>query len=407
MNRILLSQKSIFSKENFEKGVETKGKIEGFNMSEYKLNHKFDFEYPERNKKTLRKNLFWCMHILVPNIKYFQEKILGNGPDTALYEDIQMVECSPEMIANIVRANEESEAYLKNRAPQTFDAEDIKGFYDSKFFDPDSELMVFHYMSNINGNGKAILDMKKVPIFEKISLMESILNEMRLKNIGFSSITNEEFLYTFKIFEDYIEKHDEEYRRLLRMMAVVPLPTTNFINGNNDNSSSSQKSTTMTTVEKIDFVYSQYKQKGEIFERENNVREISADEKKKIYCALMLENPYFLENEHLKEIYDIIKYFQVTLSPEQRFCVIKAVEQRKNLLITGSAGVGKSHLIAVLKKKFAYLNLNVALTATTGKASVQIDGKTLHSWGGLGLGIILYLDTFGVISIYLFYFIFF
>jgi ATP-dependent DNA helicase PIF1 len=48
-------------------------------------------------------------------------------------------------------------------------------------------------------------------------------------------------------------------------------------------------------------------------------------------------------------------------------------------------GTGKSFL---LKKIIAYLRLNeisVAITASTGMAALNIQGKTLHSFAGVGL----------------------
>ena len=54
-----------------------------------------------------------------------------------------------------------------------------------------------------------------------------------------------------------------------------------------------------------------------------------------------------------------------------------------SLFITGPAGTGKTFLINYIKqnsrKKFA-------TTALTGAAAFLIGGKTIHSWGGIGLG---------------------
>lgn len=56
-----------------------------------------------------------------------------------------------------------------------------------------------------------------------------------------------------------------------------------------------------------------------------------------------------------------------------------------NLLLTGSAGTGKSYLTKAL---FAFLRdrrVNVGVTATTGIAAFGIGGQTIHSFCGIGL----------------------
>jgi ATP-dependent DNA helicase PIF1 len=58
----------------------------------------------------------------------------------------------------------------------------------------------------------------------------------------------------------------------------------------------------------------------------------------------------------------------------------------KNILITGQAGTGKSHLVRKIVNNCERTNRNFAVTAMTGSAAVLINGKTLHSWGNLGIG---------------------
>ena len=50
------------------------------------------------------------------------------------------------------------------------------------------------------------------------------------------------------------------------------------------------------------------------------------------------------------------------------------------------AGVGKSYLIQKMKNWADKNERNMQVTAMTGAASLLIGGKTLHSWGGIGLG---------------------
>lgn len=60
--------------------------------------------------------------------------------------------------------------------------------------------------------------------------------------------------------------------------------------------------------------------------------------------------------------------------------------QGKNILITGQAGTGKSHLVKKIVAHCERTRRNISVTAMTGSAAVLINGKTLHSWGSLGLG---------------------
>jgi ATP-dependent DNA helicase PIF1 len=69
----------------------------------------------------------------------------------------------------------------------------------------------------------------------------------------------------------------------------------------------------------------------------------------------------------------------IELSPEQK-TVFKAVLDGKNVLVTGSAGTGKSTLLQALLKKWPF---DLHVTASTGIAAVNVFGRTIHSWGGI------------------------
>jgi ATP-dependent DNA helicase PIF1 len=58
----------------------------------------------------------------------------------------------------------------------------------------------------------------------------------------------------------------------------------------------------------------------------------------------------------------------------------------KNIFITGPGGSGKSFLINAIKDISAYLRTCLYVTASTGCAAVNIEGTTLHSFIGIGLG---------------------
>jgi ATP-dependent DNA helicase PIF1 len=80
----------------------------------------------------------------------------------------------------------------------------------------------------------------------------------------------------------------------------------------------------------------------------------------------------------------------VFLSEEQKSILAAVVEEGKSIFFTGSAGTGKSVLmksiITRLRNMHAKEPDRVAVTASTGLAAVNIDGTTLHSFAGIGLG---------------------
>ena len=66
--------------------------------------------------------------------------------------------------------------------------------------------------------------------------------------------------------------------------------------------------------------------------------------------------------------------------------ILDAVSGKKNVLVTGPAGCGKSYLIQAVITECAENNKGCAATAMTGIAATLLpNGKTLHSWGGIGL----------------------
>ena len=73
------------------------------------------------------------------------------------------------------------------------------------------------------------------------------------------------------------------------------------------------------------------------------------------------------------------------LNKEQKYA-IDCVMEGSNILLTGSAGTGKSYTIKYIIEYLKENNKKFAVTATTGTAAVMIGGQTLHSFLGLGHG---------------------
>ncbi|KIW90998.1 uncharacterized protein Z519_08781 [Cladophialophora bantiana CBS 173.52] len=78
------------------------------------------------------------------------------------------------------------------------------------------------------------------------------------------------------------------------------------------------------------------------------------------------------------------------LSDEQKAVMKAVIDEGKSVFFTGSAGTGKSVLmraiISKLKHKYRKDPDRIAITASTGLASCILEGQTLHSWSGIGLG---------------------
>lgn len=64
---------------------------------------------------------------------------------------------------------------------------------------------------------------------------------------------------------------------------------------------------------------------------------------------------------------------------------IELVQKYKNILLTGSAGTGKSVVIETIRNIYKNSRI-VAVTSTTGTSAVNINGTTLHSYFCIGIG---------------------
>ena len=92
---------------------------------------------------------------------------------------------------------------------------------------------------------------------------------------------------------------------------------------------------------------------------------------------------------------------EIILGEEQMALINLIVDQNKSVFFTGSAGSGKSvvlkEIIARLRQKYPEKD-SVAVTASTGLAALNIEGRTYHSHFGIGLGTESAKDIFETLS---------
>lgn len=78
---------------------------------------------------------------------------------------------------------------------------------------------------------------------------------------------------------------------------------------------------------------------------------------------------------------------QVNLTAEQTSVVHRVVHGRESIFLQGSAGSGKSATFHIIRSEAAKAQgCTVSATASTGIAGTHINGQTIHSFLGLGLG---------------------
>jgi len=67
--------------------------------------------------------------------------------------------------------------------------------------------------------------------------------------------------------------------------------------------------------------------------------------------------------------------------------VLKAVQEGKNIFLTGAGGTGKTHTIGAIRTWATNAGKVCAVTAMTGCAAILLGhgAKTVHSWAGIGL----------------------
>lgn len=112
------------------------------------------------------------------------------------------------------------------------------------------------------------------------------------------------------------------------------------------------------------------------------------DEQREMRREYKKNNPKSEEKKKMGDL--VVRNGPVCLSDEQKAVLSAVVDRGKSIFFTGSAGTGKSvlmrEIIKVLRHKFAREPDRVAITASTGLAACNIEGVTLHSFAGIGLG---------------------
>lgn len=75
---------------------------------------------------------------------------------------------------------------------------------------------------------------------------------------------------------------------------------------------------------------------------------------------------------------------EIILDESQKKILNEIIETKRNMVILGSAGTGKSTTIKAIIKACKQQNINIGVTATTGCAAILIGGNTIHSFMGIG-----------------------
>ena len=70
------------------------------------------------------------------------------------------------------------------------------------------------------------------------------------------------------------------------------------------------------------------------------------------------------------------------MTQKQAFAVLKG---GRNAFVTGPAGSGKTYLLKSFINFLKKSGHNVAVTASTGLAATHLNGRTIHSWAGIGI----------------------
>ena len=95
-----------------------------------------------------------------------------------------------------------------------------------------------------------------------------------------------------------------------------------------------------------------------------------------------MEESSCMKKRKMDESYPV----DIVLNEDQQNVYDAVIKERKNYVILGFAGTGKSTLLKKMVTGLRGLDLNVGVTSMTGSSAIVIDGKTLHSFLNMGIG---------------------
>jgi ATP-dependent DNA helicase PIF1 len=120
--------------------------------------------------------------------------------------------------------------------------------------------------------------------------------------------------------------------------------------------------------------FNKYKESEEIKNKEKIKNKIEKDEKKQKKTEIQSKMSLSVTNNMTLN----------SLSEKQKYAYNLIID-KKNIFLTGCAGVGKTAAIKLFYKEYKNLK-KIAMTSTTGVSAILIGGATLHSYLGIGLG---------------------
>ena len=94
------------------------------------------------------------------------------------------------------------------------------------------------------------------------------------------------------------------------------------------------------------------------------------------------------EEHYINKLAALASDAGISVTAEHLLAFTSIFLEKKNVFVTGGAGVGKTTFVkTVVIPMLDYLGLKYGVTASTGIAGSHLEGQTLNSWMGFGLGI--------------------